>query len=660
MLAPDAPEGLCPECLLQQGFAEVGRWAPGQPLHSSPRTHPFIPPEPSALAEDFPQLEILQLLGQGGMGAVYKARQRKLDRLVALKILPPEAGRDPAFAERFAREARALARLSHPNVVGIHDFGEVRGLYFFIMEFVDGVNLRQLLEAGNLTSDEALRIIPQVCDALQYAHEEEIIHRDIKPENIMLTRRGRVKIADFGLAKLLSATPSGFSLTGSQQVMGTPFYMAPEQMQKARAVDHRADIYSLGVVFYEMLTGELPLGRFAPPSAKAPVDQRLDEVVFRALEKEPEQRYQHISDVKNAVDSILAGNAAPAAAAPAPVGVRRQEGPRLRVAVPHWSGGKGYGILRLAADALTLEFDAGVVVGWFSERYKEVRIPLAEIESVHLDRGKKSFWGRWLKIRTYKLSSLAGVPGCRSGESKFFILREDRQAAERFVDRVNRRLLGAAAPAPAPLFEEQPERFLDRLRRRLAPAAAALDLEPQHDPPLDELRRQVSRPAWGLIITGIAATLFWYSMLLAVHEPPSAVLFVLGLPVSVVVVFGGICLKGLAGFRYVQVGAILAMLPWSPAVLLGLPMGIWTLLLLRRPEIRAALRRPQPAAKPLPPPEKPPARPNVIVRKVKSLFGSMHSLFLGSRIDKRPDQPDRATPTEDYQHEQPAEPPVNN
>jgi predicted Ser/Thr protein kinase len=262
---------------------------------------------PADLAAHFPQLEVLELLGQGGMGAVYKARQTRLDRLVALKVLPPEAGKDPAFVERFTREARALARLSHPHIVAVHDFGEAGGLYYFLMEFVDGVNLRQLLEAGPLRPAQALQIIPQICDALHYAHGEGVVHRDIKPENILLDRSGRVKIADFGLAKLLGRGPGDFTLTSSRQVMGTLHYMAPEQMERPLEVDHRADIYSLGVVFYEMLTHELPLGRFAPPSEKAPVDARLDDVVLRALEKEPEKRYQHASDVKTDVEAIVTG-----------------------------------------------------------------------------------------------------------------------------------------------------------------------------------------------------------------------------------------------------------------------------------------------------------------------------------------------------------------
>src|SRR5262249_59577066 len=146
-----------------------------------------------------------------------------------------------------------------------------------------------------------------IWEAIQYADEQGVVHRDIKPENILLDRRGHVKIADFGLAKLLGQKAAASALTGSHQVMGTPHYMAPEQMEKPLAVDHRADIYSLGVVFYEMLTGELPLGRFAPPSQRVHVDVRLDEVVFRALEKEPERRYQHARRVKAGCESITTG-----------------------------------------------------------------------------------------------------------------------------------------------------------------------------------------------------------------------------------------------------------------------------------------------------------------------------------------------------------------
>ena len=300
--------GLCPACLFKQGAAAD--------TAIPPEAAAFQPPSVEEVAKLFPQLEIIAFIGKGGMGAVYKARQPALDRIVALKILPPQTASGPGFIERFNREARALAKLNHPNIVGVYEFGQVNGLPFFIMEFVDGLNLRQLERAGKLSSREALQIVPQICDALQFAHDEGIVHRDIKPENILLDKKGRVKIADFGIAKILSQG-ADIAITETGGTIGTPHYMAPEQMEKPTMVDHRADIFSLGVVFYEMLTGELPLGKFSPPSSrKVEVDVRLDDVVLRALEKDPERRYQHASQVKTAVDTI-AGSAPPPPAADA-------------------------------------------------------------------------------------------------------------------------------------------------------------------------------------------------------------------------------------------------------------------------------------------------------------------------------------------------------
>ncbi|HEX4265010.1 MAG TPA: protein kinase [Verrucomicrobiae bacterium] len=322
-LKADAPEGLCPACLLQRGLATEGGAAPGTP--------PFTPPLLAELAKLFPQLEILEVIGQGGMGAVYKARQPALDRFVALKILAPRSGGDLDFSGRFSREARALARLSHPNIVAVYDFGQIQPavdvpagsqppasgsapLSYFIMEYVDGPNLRQVEQAGKLTPREALQIIPQICAALQYAHDESIVHRDIKPENVLLDKKGRVKIADFGLAKILGQE-ADFRLTGARDVMGTPHYMAPEQVETPQEVDHRADIYSLGVVFYEMLTGELPLGKFDPPSHKVQIDVRLDDVVMRSLSKSPDRRYQHVSEVGTHLQTIAQNPSAPGAQA---------------------------------------------------------------------------------------------------------------------------------------------------------------------------------------------------------------------------------------------------------------------------------------------------------------------------------------------------------
>ena len=304
-ISGDALMGLCPDCLLNAGLGTVTGDAPAK----------FEPPTPEELAQKFPQLEILELLGRGGMGAVYKARQKQLDRLVALKILPPGVSHDPSFAKRFEREAKALAKLQHPHIVTLYEFGEAAGQFYFLMEFVDGVNLRQLLHGERIAPKEALAIVPQICDALQFAHDRGIVHRDIKPENILLNKNGDVKIADFGVAKIVArglaegaeqtgAGVAEFGQTEAGKVIGTPQYMAPEQLANPLAVDHRADIYALGVVFYQMLTGELPTGKFEPPSRKVQIDVRLDEVVLRALEKNPEQRYEQASIFKTQVETI--------------------------------------------------------------------------------------------------------------------------------------------------------------------------------------------------------------------------------------------------------------------------------------------------------------------------------------------------------------------
>ena len=303
-----AAEGLCPRCLLALNLATQTRLAgETQP----PAAGPAVPPLPlEEVAKLFPQLEIIRLVGTGGMGAVYQARQPALDRFVALKLLHTPPANDPGFAERFSQEARALAKLNHPNIVALHEFGQAGGRPYFLMEFVDGVNLRQLQHAERLSPREALQIVPQVCDALQYAHDEGIVHRDIKPENVLIDRKGRVKVADFGLAKLMGKETATARLTGAGHVMGTPHYMAPEQVEHPLEVDHRADIFSLGVVFYELLTGELPLGKFPLPSKKVQIDVRLDEVVLRALEKEPALRYGQASELKTRVETITNAPAA--------------------------------------------------------------------------------------------------------------------------------------------------------------------------------------------------------------------------------------------------------------------------------------------------------------------------------------------------------------
>ncbi|HVS17252.1 MAG TPA: serine/threonine-protein kinase [Planctomycetota bacterium] len=302
----------CPRCLLRLGLHLPSRDPDAEPSAVRPeRERPA--PDPAALARLFPGLEIESEIGRGGMGVVYRARQRKLGRTVALKLLAPELAGDRDFAARFLREARVLAHLRHEHIVAVHDFGETEGLCWLLMEHVDGPDLRQMMESGRLEAATALRIVPQICDALSAAHALGVVHRDIKPENVLLDGRGRAKIVDFGLAKLIDPSGATPTLTRAEQAMGTPHYMAPEQLRGARDVDHRADIYSLGVVFYEMLTGQLPIGRFEAPSRSVRVDVRLDEIVLRALESQPERRYQSAVEVKGDVERVGRGPATPRA-----------------------------------------------------------------------------------------------------------------------------------------------------------------------------------------------------------------------------------------------------------------------------------------------------------------------------------------------------------
>jgi predicted Ser/Thr protein kinase len=466
------------------------------PLPTTSWKTTFTPPDPSELAEFFPQLEILELVGQGGMGAVYKARQVSLDRLVALKILPPEAAADPAFAERFTREARALAKLSHPNIVAVYDSGQTTGrtanpssddadelanhptapIYYFLMEYIDGVNLREAQQAATLSPEQALEIVPQVCEALQYAHDQGIVHRDIKPENVLLDKSGSVKVADFGLSKLLAHTPVNVTLTASHQVMGTLHYMAPEQMQRPLEVDHRADIYSLGVVFYELLTGEVPIGRFPLPSEKLKADTRLDDVVLKAMEREPDRRYQQASHVKTDIESLPA---------------------------------------------------VGQVSNLASQREDETRDARS-----------------WRTAQPFS-------------EIDFEDARRQVQAPA-----IGLIVAGALSLAPAILI------FVGFV---LAVPVMAQEV-PAEPLVLAQSSGGIGAPGWVELLI-IAAVMG------------------LNLPLGIVVLIGGLKMRKLESYGLAMTASILAVVPSGVGCIIGLPFGIWSLIVLLRPEIRAAFDR---------------------------------------------------------------------
>jgi uncharacterized Tic20 family protein len=290
-----------------------------QPTVTLHGTGPRRPPPPAiaALLPAFPDLELIELIGQGGMGAVYRVRRRADGATLALKVVSSEGPDGEAFAARFLRESEALRRLSHPGIVAIRDAGRSGPWCWLLMDLIEGANLRQVVATGALSPEQALALVPPLCAALQYAHDQGVVHRDLKPENILVDAQGAPHLVDFGLAKI--AAPGYESLTATGAALGTLHYMAPEQVEGARRIDHRADIYALGVIIYELLTGRLPLGRFESPSQAAPVDARIDEVVLRALERDPQRRWQSASQVGQAVAGIEA-RAALGAAEQAPPG----------------------------------------------------------------------------------------------------------------------------------------------------------------------------------------------------------------------------------------------------------------------------------------------------------------------------------------------------
>jgi len=485
----------------------------------------------------FPRLEILECLGCGGMGAVYKARQARLDRLVALKILNCDrenATRAGRFAARFEREARALAKLSHPNIVATHEFGQAGGMPYFIMEYVDGLNVRQLEQSRKLTPREALEIIPQICEALQYAHDQGIVHRDIKPANILIDKKGRVKIADFGIAKMLveAAPPlapsadnaasagaegriEGANLT-QDQVLGTPHYMAPEQVEQPQTVDHRADIYSLGVVFYEMLTGELPLGKFQPPSRKVQIDVRLDEIVLHTLEKQPERRYQHASDVRTDVENV--------AGTPPPEGVATEHGSKSVV----WSDVLG-SLWALAAVVL--------LVGRKVARTEPLMYSFFDV-------------GGWFYPSSYHLL----VAGCLGLALACLVI-------PRLCRHTGRR---------------------ERTGHGQTVSTAALG-----DQALAAVRNQVKLPAIGVFAAGclnlamIAGVLIKFIMATAAESPDRPMMLFFSPPLLAMLFISGVIIAGarlmerVANYRLAVTASVLAILV-PPGAVVGLPFGIWS------------------------------------------------------------------------------------
>ncbi len=291
---------------------------------SDPNERPLAARLGDALGRDY---TLEGEVGRGGMGVVYRARDERLQRRVAIKVLPPELAFQKDIRERFTREAQTAARLSHPHIVPIHTVGEGAGLVYFVMGFVDGESVAgRLKRRGRLPSDEVRRIMAETADALSAAHGVGVIHRDIKPDNILLEgSRGRVMVTDFGIAKALSSA-SGATLTGAGVAIGTPSFMSPEQAAGEREIDGRSDLYSLGIVGYQMLTGELPFSaptvagilmkqitEVAPDvrSLRGDVPEDLALAVSRCLEKDPQNRWPTADGLRRSLETRTVGGYQP-------------------------------------------------------------------------------------------------------------------------------------------------------------------------------------------------------------------------------------------------------------------------------------------------------------------------------------------------------------
>ncbi|WP_375770966.1 serine/threonine protein kinase [Archangium gephyra] len=247
-----------------------------------------------------PGYRLESLVGAGGMGEVHKATQLSLGRTVAVKLLSQQLAQEESFVARFQKEAAALAALHHPNIVSIVDKGSTASTYYLVMEFVDGPSLRERMRAPQQDPQETLRVMLQICRAIEYAHNRGVIHRDLKPENILFDEQAGdlPKVTDFGLASFLEDTSTRFALTSTHVAMGTLSYMAPEQRVDAKTADGRADIFALGLIFYEMLVGELPAGSFEPPSRRKPgLDPRLDRIIANCLKQLPADRYASVTEL---------------------------------------------------------------------------------------------------------------------------------------------------------------------------------------------------------------------------------------------------------------------------------------------------------------------------------------------------------------------------
>jgi serine/threonine protein kinase len=545
----------CQVCLLQLGLSKVG--ANNAVCSSLPSI--------AELNSSFPQLEITRLIGRGGMGAIYQARQMSLDRDVALKLIAKEVSQDPSFVERFEREAKTLAKLSHPNIVTVYDFGYTSdGVAYLIMEFVDGINLREAMLSKSVGPEDALDIVATICRALEYAHSRGVIHRDIKPENILLGEDGSLKVVDFGIAKIVDDSVRTPTLTATRQVLGSLHYLAPEQLESPDQVDHRVDLYALGVVFYELLTGELPLGRYEPPSAfYNRVDQRVDSVVLKSLSRKPMNRFQNAREFGTEIQKLQTAPAIPATVTaetppPLPIHHATPSQPITNCDVPFTYdtfGGlaEAIGMVFVQERLLCVEFRTrDKLMGILKSKSHLIRIPFEKLTRLELVSG---VFSSKLIVGTNSLSGLRELPNAETGSVEFKIK--------------NRDLLAAKSLLVATGFTRPGLRSL----RKLAPEFGSKEYT-------NQAVFGALMVMCGIMNLGSTAVAQIINANIGHTNNASLACFAIGLavmfaPVALIQLVGGILNFVLPMHPFNGAVTVVSMIPISPVWLISFPVAIW-------------------------------------------------------------------------------------
>lgn len=559
---PVGSSGTCSVCLISLG---ISQGAEQSVLDQKLAALPSI----ADLNQNFPQLEISRLVGRGGMGAIYHARQTALDRDVALKIIAKEVASDTAFIERFEREAKTLARLSHPNIVTIYDFGRtIDGQAYLIMEFVDGINLREAMTSGSIDREDSPVLISTICKALEFAHSKGVVHRDIKPENILLGEDGTVKVADFGIAKIIDNSISTPTLTATRQVLGSLHYLAPEHLESPDQVDHRVDLYALGVVFYEMLTGQLPLGRYEPPSVVRPGnDHRLDPVVMKALSRQPSRRYQSASEFENDLKQI-SGSHPPRPIAGGPTSSVHSKGASVPFSLETFAGlAQSVGLVRALPGELQIEHRLqDSIFGAAKSNARTISLPVESIRSLDL---VPSVFKSKLVVSTESMSALDSLPGAESGRAELKIKRADNDMALQVV-----RSLGFSPSKP-------------HLVAALTGGSAS-----------DAVKMHSGWTTFGvfMIFCGIVnagllaiAEVFIADELGEIEMIAAAVgAGVLFGPIILIQLVSGLMCVVARPIGVARTAALTSMLPLTPGWILSFPIGIWALRWLKHDEVQSS------------------------------------------------------------------------